>query len=560
MKNLLGVVAVLACVALLAGGTASSRSGVSRAAPLIVGVAEDAPSFPQDGSAAIWADERNLGLTENRVTVPWNPADPATIQNQVYLDRSLPVAAANGISVVLDVYPSTATGLSASPGAPQQFCNFVGLVAQRYRSVKTFIVLNEPNQPRFMQPQFDASGKNVSAGVAEHTLALCYDTLKGIDPSLTVVGLGISPRGNDNPGAANNVSSSPVRFMKSLGDAYRASGRSKPLMDLMAVHLYPNDPSKDTPETHVQWPNITLADLSRLQLAVADAFCGTAQPVFAGSKCAQFPARTTAARRDASTPETLKWKIDEIGWQTEVLSAYSKLYSGSENISPTSEESQKDYYVRTLRFALCNSLVSELLYLHLIDEPDLGNGFQSGLERLDGSHKPAYDAMKQAIGGGLSDCQGTLEAWSDQGKIVANWPTSDQLAAQQDSYPQVRYWAIRLPKGGTQEDAAAGAAIIDVGGKSFNPLDPAQRQSLQQAVDQKLSSIRGTTAVTASAGPKIALFVKADVKAYFNPLFKLPAQTLKPGYYVEALLLKAWADPRRKTFLTSNVFAVGKPK
>jgi hypothetical protein len=344
--------------------------------------------------------------------------------------------------------------------------------------------------------------------------------------------------------------------MKYLGDAYRASGRTRPLMDLMAVHVYPNDPSKDTPDTRVQWPNVSLTDLDRLQLAVADAFCGTAQPVFAGSKCSQFPARTTAARRDGPTPETLKWKIDEIGWQTEVLAAFSELYSGSENIRPTAEENQKAFYLRSLRFALCDSLVAELLYLHLIDETDLGAGFQSGLERPDGSHKPAYDALKQAIAGGLSDCQGTLQTWSDQGKIVANWPSSAQLGAQKDSYPYVRYWAIRLPEGGTQEDAAAGAAIINVGGKSFNPLDPAQRQSLQQAVDQKLSSIRGTSAVAASPGPKVALFVKANVKAYFNPLFQLPAQTLKPGYYVEAVLLKAWAEPRRQTFLTSNVFQV----
>ena len=117
MRNLVGVVAVLACVALLAGGTASSRSGVSRGAPLIVGVAEDAPSFPQDGGAAIWADERSLGLAENRITVPWNPAAPTTIGTQAFLDRSLPVAAQNGISVVLDVYPSTATVLSSSAAA-----------------------------------------------------------------------------------------------------------------------------------------------------------------------------------------------------------------------------------------------------------------------------------------------------------------------------------------------------------------------------------------------------------------------------------------------------------
>ena len=561
MSSLLRTAALFACACLILSASASSHSSVSRGTPLIVGVSDDAPMFPADGGWAIYGDEQSLGMSEDRESVLWNPDQPTTIQNQGFLDRSVPVAGLRKINLVLDIYPSKATGLSSSSSAPQQFCAYVGQVAQRYRSVKTFIILNEPNQPRFMQPQFDSSGNNVSAPLAEQTLALCHDTLKGIDPSITVVGLGISPRGNDQPHAPNNVSTSPVRFMKYFGDAYRASGRTTPLMDQMGVHLYPNDPSRDTPDTVVQWPNVSLASLDRLQLAVADAFCGTAQPVFAGSNCSTTAAfRSTSSARAVATPETLKWKLDEIGWQTQVLDTYAHLYTGTENITPTSEEAQAQYYVRILNFSLCDSLISELLYFHLIDETDLGNGFQSGIERPDLSHKPAYDPLKSAIADGLADCQGTLHTWVDQGKIVANWSADSQLAAQKDSFPYVRYWAIRLPAGGTQEDAAAGAAIIKVGDKTFNPLDPTQRQALQNAVDQKLGTIHGTSSAGAAGAPQVALFAKANVKAYFNPLIKLPSRTLKPGFYVEALVLSPWANPNRETLLTSNVFAVSKVK
>ena len=40
------------------------------------------------------------------MTVHWNPADPTTIQEQGFLDRALPAAAAAGIRIIFAVYPS----------------------------------------------------------------------------------------------------------------------------------------------------------------------------------------------------------------------------------------------------------------------------------------------------------------------------------------------------------------------------------------------------------------------------------------------------------------------
>ena len=71
----------------------------------------------------------------------------------------------------------------------------------------------------------------------EVVLASCYDKLKAFDPSLDVIGVGLSPRGNDNPGASSNSSISPVRWIKALGDAYRASGRHEAALRRVVVAL-----------------------------------------------------------------------------------------------------------------------------------------------------------------------------------------------------------------------------------------------------------------------------------------------------------------------------------
>src|SRR4029453_9518350 len=101
------------------------------------------------------------------------------------------------------------------------------------------------------------------------------DRLKAVDPGITGVGLGLSPDGN------GITSTAPVRFITALGDAYRASGRRKPIMDELAFHVHPRDSRTFGEKTHFQWPNVGPADLNRLKQAVWDAFHGTAQPTFA---------------------------------------------------------------------------------------------------------------------------------------------------------------------------------------------------------------------------------------------------------------------------------------
>jgi hypothetical protein len=119
--------------------------------------------------------------------------------------------------------------------------------------VRQYVVGNEPNQPAFFRPQF-AKGKQASARRFGPYLAAGYDALKAVDPAITVVGVGLSPRGNDRPAARSNVSTSPVRFLAALGAWYRASKRTRPLMDGFSFHPYPNR-ATDPLERGYPWPN-----------------------------------------------------------------------------------------------------------------------------------------------------------------------------------------------------------------------------------------------------------------------------------------------------------------
>ena len=152
-------------------------------------------------------------------------------------------------------------------------------VAKRYPQVRRFIIGNEPNQPRFWRPQF-VHFKPVAGAAYERLLAACYDTLKAVDPTLQVIGFGLSPRGNDKPHAKSNVSTSPMRFLAQAAAAYRASGRRTPLMDALAVHPYPNPNAAADPPT-VGYPspfNYGVPNIDRVEQAVWDGFHGTAQP------------------------------------------------------------------------------------------------------------------------------------------------------------------------------------------------------------------------------------------------------------------------------------------
>src|SRR5919198_1806570 len=148
------------------------------------GVTEDAGKYADDGGATFFPTLTDLGMTQNRITVFWDAAHPAEIQEKAFLDRSLPVAAANHVRIVFSVYPLHPADVTSTPGGALAFAQSAADLARAYPQVKQFVIGNEPNQPRFWRPQFSPSGRGVAAAAYEQVLALSYDALKGVDPTI----------------------------------------------------------------------------------------------------------------------------------------------------------------------------------------------------------------------------------------------------------------------------------------------------------------------------------------------------------------------------------------
>ncbi|MFL5945542.1 MAG: hypothetical protein ACJ74C_08925 [Gaiellaceae bacterium] len=369
MRRITAVLAA-ACAALALAGAASSTT---------FGVADDAGKYAEDGGAGFFTMLTQLGMTENRMAAFWDPTQPATIYDQAFLDRAMPQAQKRGIEVIFSIYPLKARALVDTPNGVQLFAQYAAKLVQRYPYVRKVICLNEGNQPRFHQPQFDDAGNGVSGYVQEQAMAACYDAVKAVDPNVTVIAFGLSPRGNDDFDAPSNVSHSPIRFLKEVGEAYRQSGRTKPLADALSVHCYPNV-NTDAPLLGYLWPKVGCVNFDRLKQAWWDAFHGTAQPVFG----------------EAGNSNSLKIYVDEVGYQTRVPAHKASLYTGAENVPLIDEATQGSYYAQLIALMACDPDVALLNFFHAVDETSLP-AWQSGLVLPDGTRRASFDTVKAAI-------------------------------------------------------------------------------------------------------------------------------------------------------------------
>jgi len=375
-------VATALTVALLAGASVAVAGDV--------GANDDSAKFSADGGAALYARMAGLGLQQTVIGVHFVPSQAVVIQDKPQLDRAIASAMDAGLRVVLAVYPYPPRELEAGLGSPSLFASYVGVLASIYPQVRQFVIGNEPNQPAFWRPQFDASGANLSAPAFGPYLAAAYDILKSVDPTISVLGVGLSPRGNDRPDARNNISTSPVRFLRSLGAWYRRSGRTRPLMDAFSFHPYPNQ-ATDPLERGYVWPNAGFANLDRIKQALFDAFEGTAQP---------------------TTLDGLRLHLDEVGWQVNTVGRVG--YRGLENVPVTDELTQAAIYGQLIREAACDPDVVSLSFFGFRDD-GLRTGFQAGLERADGSARPAEAAVQAAVG---DACTGVPRLWAPGVEVV----------------------------------------------------------------------------------------------------------------------------------------------
>lgn len=493
---------------------ACALSFTATAGAVDFGANDDTGKYLGSGSAAYFAQMAGAGLTQNVMTLKWDPGAPMTIPDTAFLDGAIPQAQAAGIKVVFALYGARPTTFTGDGGTAEAFGAWAAQVARTYPSVKTIIVGNEPNQPRFWRPQFDASGNQASAAAFGPVLASAYDALKGVDPAIRVVGVGISPRGNDRPDAPSNISTSPVRWLNAFGAWYRASGRTRPVMDALSVHPYPN--ANGDPLTRgYGWPNVGLVNLDRLKLAIQDAFRGTSHPTVRSG---------------------LKLFLDEFGYQ--VATDGNAAYAGAENVPVTTEATQADIYGQVPRLVACDPAVESFSIFGFWDEADRGAGFQAGLVRRDGTARPSLSTFRDAIAAG---CTGGSVNWSPTTNVVGATATFT------DSSPKPAKQKAWQASATATEDAVAHFGLFKVKNQSGRRCTPGRVDFLQ---------IFGTS-------PKGVELVSDDelpVKAGFTPLLKLEARTLATGCYFYAMVLEAVMNPERTSSFVSKGFLAGPAK
>src|SRR5918992_1885363 len=469
---------------------------------------------------------RDVGLQENRITLAWDPDQPTAIRDKESLDRYVANSTAAGIRLSVVISPSRARALFNSASTSTAFVRFVAQFARTYPQIKDIAVGNEPNQPRFWQPQFSTRGAGLACSNYQRVLAQAYDALKAVDSSITVLGVSLSPRGNDNALAATNASTSPIRCIRDMGVSYRASGRRRPIMDELAFHPHPNS-NAHTFLVGYRWPNAGTSNLNRVKQASWDAFRGTAQPIFAEAG--------RPVSRAARPP--LRFRLNEIGWQTAIPTTSMHAYYGKESVRPlASERHQSDVYSALVPYLACDPSVRSMLYYGLVDEPDLDR-WQAGLIRADGTRRPSFGVVRSALGRGLARCTRRPTTWRHKTKVVgatARFSTRRRSASETS-------WSFVAA---SEESSLYRAAMYRLKGRS---LSAAARKKLAAAVGRRRS-------------PKPVFSARGKVRAHLGTFIRFPRKRLAPGRYVFAIRLSAEMNPARQTVLVSKPFAVGLPR
>jgi hypothetical protein len=578
------VVGVALLATAVAGATTGRTGAGSKAAatpPIVWGAADDDGKFADDGGNWFYGQLKGAGLTSNRWTLAWDASNPGAIKELAFLERAAPKAQAAGVRILLALYAGTPAP-TATQHDTEGFCTWAGKVASIAKTwgIHDFIVWNEPNTRLYWSPQKDDAGNDVASAPYQALLARCYDTIHANDTAANVIGMGLSPR------ASTQASQEPLVFLRNVGKAYRASGRTKPIMDQLSVHPYPNPNSPtDGPDVGYEvLDRFGIPNMDRIKQAVYDAFNGTGQP---------------------TTVNGLTFVIDEVGWQTDTT-GYTQ-YINAENVKTVSEAQQVSHLQTMIRkYFACDPVITSVQLFLLMDEPfrdgkntagqTVGGGWQSGLITAGGvgvsKPKQAYSAVAPLFAAGRSACTGGLIDWKPAGQTGGPGSSgtvgagSAELGdpdgvideASQTAFEDAiaKLGAAQASKPALMNQSAAQIALYGQG--AWNVLYPIlgpQPTGLEIAVgvvscarcnmDDALRSewskaIRTLSSAAAGKVTRVALG-KASVKAGAKLAVKLKA-TLKKGakapvgkYFLVAIL-KSKADTTKKYGVAVQLRAV----
>ena len=353
------------------GATTTTGEGVSIPKPgdvrpghrLLVATGDDAmKQADPKTAAALMKVSHDAGFDAVLVSSMWTPGTTAPSAQDRHSLRNVVKAADDlHMRVFVFVWHGLSGSTPRTEQARRQFAAYAAALAKASPQVRDIVVGNEPNLNTFWMPQFGAGGKDVAAAGYLELLARTYDALKAVSPQIQVIGGALAPRGSDRPGTKRDTHS-PTRFIEDLGAAYKASGRTKPVMDAFAIHPYMRMSKLSPTETHAESTTITLADYPELVALLDHAFGGTAQ------RGGDIPIYYT-----------------EFGVQTHVPAvdrhAYTDVNSPSAG-DAVSPDTQAHYYREALALSACQPTVKGIFIFHTFDEIDLG-GWQSGLYYAD---------------------------------------------------------------------------------------------------------------------------------------------------------------------------------
>ena len=409
---------------LVSGGAVSA----AQAGPnLFFGFSDDGPKW---GGAAATEPGRDVGAKAFRVLLRWAPGE-TDLTAQDIGDVANAVAGTSGLRLVLGVY-GAATSAPQDDASRTAFCTYAKNAVARFPSIDDVVIWNEPNVTAFWRPQFNADDSSAAPAAYEALLARCWDVLHAFRPGIDVIGPATSPRGNDNPHAVSNISHSPVTFIKELGAAYRASGRTAPVFDTVGQHVYQNTFAERPFLMHTVGRTIAEGDWNKLMATLQTAFGGTGQPV---------PGACTL-----DCPPI--WYL-ESGFQTTVPPDKAGAYTGTENIVPipafaaaepdypspsplsTSQAPDQATQLRyAVRLAYCQPYVGAFFNFLVRDEADL-QGWQSGVLWADGTRKGSFAPLESVVGdandGAISCAPPTAptglaaELGGDPPKVTLSW-------------------------------------------------------------------------------------------------------------------------------------------
>jgi hypothetical protein len=304
---------------------------------LLVGVDDDTLKWTSD-PLGIVAWQQSLGVQAVRVWVPWEgesrPAGPVPTE----LVRA--EQAAQRTRVVLAIF-GFARNTPKTPAQQARFCRYAQSALGAVPHARAVVVWNEANSRTYW---------NGTPQQYEALLARCYDALHR--QGLTIL----------DSTASNHA---PEAFLSAVGAAYRASGRTRPLVDAFGHNPYPAS-GVELPTAVHSTGFVGEGDYARLVGVLERAF-----------------------RRKPAI-----WYLED-GFQSVIPSKLRWRYSGRETVKPITPAEQSQRLAQAIELAGCQPYVQAFFNFEFVDESRL-SGWQSGLIWRGVRRKPAAAAFALA--------------------------------------------------------------------------------------------------------------------------------------------------------------------